>query len=687
MMHITNADGSHSFVFPEGDGVLNVNEAEKDRFGRLWAHVEAKNADGGTINLARLDLLNHSGRTSFAVLCASRNGQSPDVWDRRLVECIDTVRTSAEEFRAGQSKDPTAAWTQAISASEFLQQVESEVPTDVRDLVIPGCITIVAAPRASGKSLVAMFLGVALATGGIFRGERVPHRRILLVDRDNPTSIVRKRLRWLGAEAVTALKVLTRDNAPPLTDRAAWAQFPAGEYDVAIIDSLGAATEGVSEKEGKETQEFLATLKDLARRGPAVLALSNTVKSGLNFRGRGELADAVDVLYEARNITGWTPGQGDSWWEDLPDSGEHAWQQRATRRKGQSVLRVAFIPSKFRLGIEPDPFALEIDTTTVPWTLCDITADLAEAGEKAAQAERTVQQDTLRRAAQSLVSSLRRLPEGQIMGKRDAEDILRTEGLSSRQAKNLLERGMNRDFTPEGLWVLRPCPGVKNNPIAVMLAEKAYIDNEGVQPKHDSESPRKDATSEELGLYTSMPGGVQPTASTRVSNDAIVKGHEAVHQSASGCTASEASSTRPMADESDGDLGCTPQPSLHAPSANPVKNSLPEGWKIGFTGVCLVHGNPASRHEVFTIQRQLTWDESGGAPTTCPLADTTSRPHTLCGRTRRCGCASRAGRQAPSFRRGARHAISRHSRRMGLSSAAERLCSSGPKNTFKIPAE
>jgi len=30
---------------------------------------------------------------------------------------------------------------------------------------------------------------------------------------------------------------------------------------VLIIDSIGAATEGVSEKEGKQTQQYLATLK------------------------------------------------------------------------------------------------------------------------------------------------------------------------------------------------------------------------------------------------------------------------------------------------------------------------------------------------------------------------------------------------------------------------------------------
>ena len=94
--------------------------------------------------------------------------------------------------------------------------------------------------------------------------------------------------------------------------------------------------------------------------------------------------DAVDILYEARNITGWTPAHGDDWWEDLPDFGEHTWQQRASAAR-QQVLRIAFVPSKFRLGMDPEPFCLEIDTRQEPWTLTDCTEDLATAGARAAQ--------------------------------------------------------------------------------------------------------------------------------------------------------------------------------------------------------------------------------------------------------------------------------------------------------------
>jgi hypothetical protein len=81
---------------------------------------------------------------------------------------------------------PSTVWGNAITAQEFLQQVDADLPADVKDLVVPGCITAVSAPRASGKTIVALYLGVALATGGVFRGERLAPKRVLLVDRDNP---------------------------------------------------------------------------------------------------------------------------------------------------------------------------------------------------------------------------------------------------------------------------------------------------------------------------------------------------------------------------------------------------------------------------------------------------------------------------------------------------------------------
>jgi hypothetical protein len=387
---------------------------------------------------------------------------------------VATIAASCAKYEAGQAhaeahqrrngrdtgaQAPGAVWHQAMTAHDFLLQEEADVLAHVKDVVVPGCITEVSAPRASGKSLVALYLGVALSTGGVFRDERLTQRRVLLVDRDNPPSLIRKRLRWLGAHQVTTLKVLMRDKAPALTDKAAWAQFPAEDYDVVIIDSLGAATEGVSEKEGRQTQEFLATLKDLARRGPALLCLDNTIKAGTNYRGRGEKGDAVDIPYEARNVTGWTPSHAGEWWEQLPDFGEHTWQQRTTRRKGQAVMRVAFIPTKYRLGIEPAPFILEIDTRQEPWTLADVTADIATAKEQAAQEVSRQQRAKIAHAEAQLIQAIvARSPDAPLL-KEEAVILLCGCGLTRKTARTLLESGGNRDVYPQGQWTIRPIAG------------------------------------------------------------------------------------------------------------------------------------------------------------------------------------------------------------------------------------
>ena len=298
-----------TLTFPNDGYALDFRHLSVDKYGSLHAHVTARH-DEQMLHCARFALLNQREQELFHQRCVSMNGSTVIDWQTRLVTAIPLLQELVESQDHAAQTPAGAVWPQAMTAQDLLRQEEVEIGAHVRDFVVPGCITNVSAPRASGKSLVALYVGVSLASGGVFRDEQLTQRRVLLVDRDNPRSLVRKRLGWLDAHHVTSLKVLTRETAPPLTDKAAWDQFPVEDYDVVIVDSLGASTEGISEKEGRQTQEFLATLKDLARRGPAILCLDNTNKAGTNYRGRGEKADAVDILYECRNITGWTPPPG-----------------------------------------------------------------------------------------------------------------------------------------------------------------------------------------------------------------------------------------------------------------------------------------------------------------------------------------------------------------------------------------
>jgi hypothetical protein len=121
-------------------------------------------------------------------------------------------------------------------------------------------------------------------------------------------------------------------------------------------------------------------------------------------------------------------------------------------------MRVAFVPSKFRLATEPEAFVLEIDTRQEPWTLADVTATVATEGEQAAQEARRHDRVKVEQAEQTLVKAIAARDAREPMLKSEAEDILRGCGLKREVARTLLEKGGNHDIYPTGQWVIRPVP-------------------------------------------------------------------------------------------------------------------------------------------------------------------------------------------------------------------------------------
>lgn len=329
----------------------------------------------------------------------------------------------------GNGNGQETIWSKAKDAPTLLAEADKDIQGLAKDLIIPEAITMIAAPRGLGKTLVAHGVAITLARGGDFRNESVKPMRVLLVDRDNPKHVVKSRLRNFGGADAANLKILTREDAPDLRDKNAWESFPVADYDVIMIDSLGSFTEGVTEKEGKETTEILATVLDLIHRGPAVLLLANCTKDALNVKGRGEWMDRVDVVYEVRDATGFVPSGKKDWWMELPAAGEDAWADRASRRKNRIDYRLAFIPSKFRLGAQPDPFCLEIDVPSdATWTLSDVTNDLIEAGENVIKETAKKKEEQEKAAVDALVEVIQtRYQEQNPILKTEAETYLNKE--------------------------------------------------------------------------------------------------------------------------------------------------------------------------------------------------------------------------------------------------------------------
>jgi hypothetical protein len=288
----------------------------------------------------------------------------------------DTFRAGDETFTDAGSSAGGDIWSKAVTAAEFLAGDDPALDWLIPRVVSQGSLTNFFSPRGLGKTHVAYAFAIELARKG---------QHVLLLDRDNAKREIRRRLRAWGAADLTTLKVMTRDEVPPLTDAAAWRTFPFGTFAFVIIDSLDASTEGVGEQDSSKPAKAIAPLLDIVHRadGPAILVLGNTIKSGSHGRGSGVIEDRADIAYEVRDATGFQPSGTKDWWTELPAAGRDAWAERATRRTKRDRYVLAFISSKFRVGEEPDPFALELTFGAVPWSLREVTAELNAAGETA----------------------------------------------------------------------------------------------------------------------------------------------------------------------------------------------------------------------------------------------------------------------------------------------------------------
>jgi len=278
-----------------------------------------------------------------------------------------------------------------------------------------------------------MHLGIKQARAG---------KRVLVLDRDNSRREVKRRLKAWGAADARTLKILTRDNAPPLTDTAKWATFPFSDYDLLIVDSLDASTEGAGESDSAKPSRAIAPLLDIAHRatGPAILILGNTVRSGQHSRCSGVVEDRADICFEVRDATGLIPTGQKEWWEELPPAGAGDWAARASRRKRREKYRLAFVSSKFRIGEEPEPIMLEVDLSDA-WTVRDVTAEVVAAGDAAKDDARRVEEALVSKAVENLKLAI----VAKEYTKEEAEAFLGACGIKPRQsARDIIERNAGR---------------------------------------------------------------------------------------------------------------------------------------------------------------------------------------------------------------------------------------------------
>lgn len=321
----------------------------------------------------------------------------------------------------------------AESMAEFLADEGAEVEPLDEPLLYRETITEVFSPRGLGKSIFALDRATTLARNG---------KRVLYVDRDNPRRIIRERMRALGANGELAtLKVISRENCPPLTRADRWAQFPYDDYDVVILDSFDSMAEGVGEQDSSRPSRAIAPILDMAHRenGPAVLVLGNCVKSAMHSRGSGIVEDRADIVFEVRDATDFHPTGSKPWVEELPAQGARDWASRSSRRELREQFRLAFVCTKFRLGEEPAPFILEVNTVTEPWNVRDVTDTVDREGVAARERRAKEKAQTITAAIETLrVEVVRRDQAGEDVLKMKAEAFLTERGFKRKVAREAI---------------------------------------------------------------------------------------------------------------------------------------------------------------------------------------------------------------------------------------------------------
>jgi len=410
------------------------------------------------------------GKASAILTITLPHGKDLSEWVHAggTVEAFALLLDQAEPYLVEEecTDKEIGPWNKAQTAKDFLTATEKDVPMLEPYLLARGSLTEIFSPRGIGKTHVLHWLAVKLAKEGT---------RVLLLDRDNSKREVARRLRSWDAGGLITLKVMTRDEVPPLKDAEKWGDFPFSDYDVVLIDSLESSMEGAGEQDSAKPSKAIAPLLDIAHRdnGPAILVLGNTVRSGEHSRGSGVVEDRADVAYEVRDATDLKPSGTKDWWHELPQAGAATWAGRASRRKRRDTYRLAFIPSKYRIGEEPDPFIWEITMPDgEPWTVCDVTADVVKAGEDAKQAADTERRATLDRAALALADQVRQRAEAgnPMLSEKEAVPYLTNEhDLKRKDARRIIKDKVGT------LWDLEQGKGKGHPQILVPVGYKTNM--------------------------------------------------------------------------------------------------------------------------------------------------------------------------------------------------------------------
>ena len=227
---------------------------------------------------------------------------------------------SGPAFQA-PSKEPGQQGLVVLSLHSFLQQKLRERGFLLFPIIPEQGLVLLYAPRGVGKTLLALAIALAIASGSdLFQWECSKPRAVLYIDGEMPATALQERLASLalGAginSADSLFHLVTPDEQEfPLPNLAQ----PGGQVlfepylagvSLVVIDNLACLCSAGRENETESWQPVQRWLLDLRRRGISVLVVHHAGKSG-DQRGTSAREDVMDTVIALKRPEDYKPEQG-----------------------------------------------------------------------------------------------------------------------------------------------------------------------------------------------------------------------------------------------------------------------------------------------------------------------------------------------------------------------------------------
>ncbi len=206
----------------------------------------------------------------------------------------------AKDFDSAGLGMPAPPAGTAIVATPDEINAEPEPAPLVADVIDAGSFGLLYGAGGSGKSFVALDIGLCVASGTPWRGHATTQGRVLYVAAEGRRSAGRRTLAWRSANKAAEERgafmvygqAIDLGNAVFMAGFAHW--VAEQDFTVVVIDTYNRCTPDVEENSAKDAGRVVANIGRVVATGATVIVVHHTPKDGGGPRGSGALLWASD---------------------------------------------------------------------------------------------------------------------------------------------------------------------------------------------------------------------------------------------------------------------------------------------------------------------------------------------------------------------------------------------------------